>query len=275
MKNQKPNRHKFWQGPTELIAVAHRGGDAAGADKENSLAAFKAAYKLGCRWFETDVVATKDRKLVAIHGRGYQLRPNKDLPTRSRLRWQTYTHLKEKIKIGGQRILLFETLLDEFPDVKVFVDPKTFRSVPALIKVLSERPRDIDRICIGSFSKMRTIKTAHKVKKNTGREVCVSVLGPINAYPIYLAARLRFLRPFVMYYIQETNVGSIHVPYRWITNSPKAGRKLLNYAQHLGLKVAVYTPNSPKTIRASLINGVDAVMSDNIIELMKQIKLIT
>jgi glycerophosphoryl diester phosphodiesterase len=274
VKNQKKmssqkQQLRFWRSFKAPVAVAHRGGDGAGIEKENSLKAFKAAYKLGYRWFETDVVATKDRQLIVSHGRGFQLHPNKDLPTRTRLQRMTLAQIRKEIKVGSEEVLLFEDLLDKFPDVKFFVDPKTYRSVPALIKCLSKRPKDIDRICIGAFSKMRTIRVAYIIKKNTGKDVCTSILGPINAYPIYVAARLYFFRSFAKYYVQETNAGSIHVPYRWIANSPKAGRKLVKYAHKLGLKVAVFTPNTEKAISAALDAGVDIIMSDRVGLLMK------
>jgi glycerophosphoryl diester phosphodiesterase len=259
---------KFWKDFNAPVAVAHRGGDAAGHGKENSLAAFKAAYELGYRWFETDVVATKDKKLVVIHGRGWQIRPNKDLPLRSTIRRLTYAEVKQKIKIDGENVILLEELLDKFPGIKIFVDPKTFGSVPVLIKIMCQRPQDIDRVCIGSFSKMRTIRVAYLIKKETGKDVCTSILGPINAYPVYLAARIKFLKPFIRHYVQETNAGSLHVPYRWITNSPKAGHKLINYCHRLGIKIVVYTPNSEKAIKAALEGSVDLIMSDKARPLM-------
>lgn len=255
---------EFWNNFKAPIVVAHRGGDAAGIEKENSLAAFEAAYKLGCRWFETDLVATRDRKLLLLHGRGFQLRPNKDVPPRSVIRHMTYLEVKRNIRIGGETIPLFEDLLDKFPDTKIFIEPKTFRSAAVLIEVLSKRPQDIHRICLGAFSKMRTLRAAYLIKKATGKEICTSILGPVNAYPIYLAARLKALRPFVEYYVQETQAASIHIPYRWITNSPKAGSKLIAYSHNLGLKVVVYTPNSKKAIKKSFEAGVDAVMSDRL-----------
>jgi glycerophosphoryl diester phosphodiesterase len=261
MPRQKKPPLKFWRGFRGPVAVAHRGGDAAGIEKENSIKAFEAAYKMGYRWFETDVVATRDKKLLAIHGRGYQLRPNKDLPSRTKIGLMFYENFNELL-VGGEKVPTLDELLDRFPDIKIFIDPKTYKSVPALIKCLSGRPKDIDRVCIGAFSKMRTIRTAYIIKRNTGKEVCTSILGPINAYPIYMAARVPVLRPFAKYYVQETRAGSIHVPYRWITNSPKAGRKLISYAHRLGLKVAVYTPNSKDAIQNSLDGGVDVVMSD-------------
>jgi glycerophosphoryl diester phosphodiesterase len=260
LRNQQPP--KFWQGFKAPLAVAHRGGDAAGIEKENSLEAFKKAYKLGYRWFEADVIATRDKKLIVSHGRGYQLRPNKDLPTRTKLQRMTLAQIRKKVLVGGEGVLLFEDLLDEFPNVKIFVDPKTYKSVPALINCLSQRPKEVDRICIGSFSKMRTIRVAYIIKKNTGKEVCTSILGPFNAYPIFLAARIKFIRPFAKYYVQETNAGSVHVLHGWITKYQKSGQKFIKYAHSLNLKVAVYTPNTEKNISASLDGKVDIVMSD-------------
>jgi glycerophosphoryl diester phosphodiesterase len=265
MHHQKKNPPlKFWLSFKGPAAVAHRGGDGAGIEKENSIKAFEAAYKLGYRWFETDVVSTKDEKLIVSHGRGYQLRPNKDIPTRTHLQRMTYAQIKKEIKVGAEEVLLFDELLDKFPNVKIFVDPKTFKSVPLLIKYLSKHPKDIDRVCIGAFSKMRTLRTAYIIKRNTGKEVCTSILGPLNSYPIYIAARIPFVRSFGKYYVQETNAGSIHVPYRWISNSPKAGKKLINYAHKLGLKVVVYTPNAEQPIQALLEAKVDLIMTDRV-----------
>jgi glycerophosphoryl diester phosphodiesterase len=261
-RNQKPP--KFWQGFKGPIAVAHRGGDAAGMEKENSLKAFKEAYKLGYRWLETDVVATKDKKLIVSHGRGYQLRPNKDLPTRKRLQRMSLAEIHSRVRVGGEDVLLLEELLVRFPDAKIFIDPKTYKSVPALIKCLSERPEDIDRVCIGSFSKMRTIRVAYIIKRNTGKNVCTSILGPMNAYPIFLAARIKFIRPFAKYYVEETNAWSVHVLHSWITKYPKSGQKFIKFAHSLNLRVVVYAPNSKKSIRRSLESGVDAVMSDRV-----------
>lgn len=262
-KNQLPTL-KFWINSNPPIAVAHRGGDGAGIEKENSIKAFRAAYDLGYRWFETDVVATKDKALLAIHGRGYQLHPNKDLPSRTKIGRMKLQKVHINIKIGGEKVPLLEELLDEFTDVKFFVDPKTFGSVAPLIKLLSSRPSDVERVCIGSFSKMRTLRTSFIIKRNTKKEVCTSILGPWNAYPVYVAARLRILVPFAKHYVQETNAGSLHVPFRWITNSPKAGKKLIRFAHELGLKVAVYTPNGEEDIKNCLLAGVDVVMSDRV-----------
>jgi glycerophosphoryl diester phosphodiesterase len=271
LKNQSQQQFKFWQGFNPPVAVAHRGGDGAGTEKENSLRAFTTAYKLGYRWFETDVVATRDKKLIVSHGRGYQPRPNKDLPTRTKLQRMSLAKVRAEVRVGGEEVLLFEDLLDKFPGVKIFIDPKTYKSVPALIEVLSRRPEDVERVCIGAFSKMRTIRVAYIIKRNTGKEVCTSILGPMNAYLIFLAASIKFIRPFARYYAQETNAGSVHVLHSWVTKYKKAGIKFIEYSHSLGLKVVVYTPNSEENIKAALDSGVDGVMSDRVLILKELI----
>ena len=49
------------------IAMAHRGFDDTGRGLENSLPAFEAAVRLGYRYVETDVHATRDGVVVAFH----------------------------------------------------------------------------------------------------------------------------------------------------------------------------------------------------------------
>jgi glycerophosphoryl diester phosphodiesterase len=254
----------FWEDSAPPLAVAHRGGDAAGKEKENSMACFKAAYQLGYRWFETDLVPTKDCRLLALHGRGFQLHPNKDLPLRMTIQRMTYEDIQQKFTVGGEAIVLFEDLLMAFTDAKFFVDPKTTKAASCLIKILSAHPKELSRVCVGSFFIERTLKIRRKVKRATGIEVCTSILGPMSAWPVYWAIRVKYLKPFAKRYINKTHAASMHIPYIWLTSSEKQGRLLVDYAHSLGLKLAVYTPNDKDQIDDSLIAGADVVMSDRI-----------
>jgi len=56
--------HPFLAGPTP-IAFAHQGG--ASEFPENTLPAFDNAYRLGYRYMETDVHASRDGVLFAFH----------------------------------------------------------------------------------------------------------------------------------------------------------------------------------------------------------------
>lgn len=265
--NKLSSQSPFWQKAKTPILVAHRGGNGAGIEKENSLKAFQVAYGLGYRWFETDVVPTKDGVLLAIHGRGYQLRPNKDLPRRLKIQQMTYAAAKESLIVDGEPPIILDQLLELFPDVKVFIDPKTYKAVPALIKTLSERPQDINRVCIGAFSTRRTKAVYRGLEKVTGKRVCTSLLGRTSSWLVYQAATWSLLKRLATYYAQARSVESIHVPYRWVLH-PTKGKKFITFTHSLGLKVAVYVPNDEQSIKKCLSVGADAIMSDNI-ELLK------
>lgn len=260
MKNQP--QAKFWDNAKFPIAVAHRGGDGAGIEKENSLVAFQAAYDLGYRWFETDVVPTHDGKLLAIHGRGFQREPNKDLPSRRKVQKMTYNEVLEEIKVGGEQPPTLDELLDSFPEVKFFLDPKTWNAAPILARKLIERPQDLDRVWIGSFLPFNNAKVYRMIKRATSKEVGLALLGPLKPMPIKLAAMVPIFKPLARAYIRWTRAESMHIPYSWIAGSN--GKKIIQLSHELGLKTGIYTPNSKKDIGRSIASGADVIMSDNI-----------
>jgi glycerophosphoryl diester phosphodiesterase len=269
MKNQP--KASFWEGAKLPIAVAHRGGDVAGPEKENSMAAFTAAYSLGYRWFETDVVPTKDGKLLAIHGRGFQPNANKDLPLRKSIQRMSYKEAQERIVVGGESAPLLEELLESFPDSKFFVDPKTAKAAKRLTKLLKNRPEDLDRMCVGSFLLKRNWQIARSVKRATGKELCTSILGPASAWPIYWSSKIKFLKPFARQYVKRTHAHSVHVPYSWFYDT-QDGKNLVEHIHGLGLKIAAYTPNDEDSIKNSIDSGVDIIISDQVGLLSKLIK---
>lgn len=253
---------KFWDKADFPIAVAHRGGDGAGIERENSMAAFRAAYVLGYRWFETDVVPTRDGKLLAIHGRGYQRHPNKDLPSRLKVQRMTYAEALETIHVGGEKLVSLEELFDTFLDVKFFLDPKTLKAAPALAKLLADRPEAIDRVWVGSFIPFNNARVYRTVKKTTGREVGLALLGPVRSMPVKIAASFPVTKPLAHAYARWTRSGTIHVPYSWLAAAK--GRKFVQLSHSLGMKVGAYTPNSKQHLEQSLISGADIVMSDKL-----------
>lgn len=260
-------KSRFWENIELPIAVAHRGGDLAGSTKENSLKAFEAAYKAGFRWFETDVVPSKDGVLLAMHGRGYQRHPNKDLPSRLKLQGMTYKQIKARIKVGGENIVTLDELLDTFPAVKFFIDPKTLKAASALAEFIEKRPQDIERICIGSFIPFNNSRIYKSIKCATGQAVGLSLLGPLKAQPLRWAAFLTALKPLVKIYVDWTKAGSVIVPQSWIIK--KRGEKLIGLSHEFNLKVGVYTPNSARDIHVCLKKGTDVIISDNLIDLGK------
>lgn len=156
------------------VAIAHRGGNAANvidprtgktiADKQNTLAAFESAAKLGFPYIETDVATTVDGELVTFHGSGtprqkYWTTP--EIPKPRVIDGMTFAQTRE-ILIGGEQIPILAEALASFPEMRFFVDPKTSRSVEALARVLAET-NAYDRVCVGAFSEKRNREFAEKM----------------------------------------------------------------------------------------------------------------
>lgn len=281
----------LWQNNGQVIAVAHRGGNAAGPNKENSLAAVEAAVRLGYSWFETDVVTTSDDVLIAIHGKSLlQKHPDKNMPSRSAIQSMSYSQVKRYLKIGGEPPARLIDLIASFPGTKWFIDRKTALTVEPLIKLMKDPAIDLNNISIGSVgihSQARTKAIVSAVKQARGENVSVS-LNPFSRLSYALLAatdidckqlKLRdrlaldavkgiFLQPDLKKAIKLTYCDSLHVPYDWISFSTN----FIELAHSFGLKVASWTPNAIEDIKMSVAKNVDAVMSDNI-SLLKQVIL--
>ena len=211
---QKPKRNSFWHNQKEILAIAHRGGDAAGADKENTLLAFETAKNLGYNYGETDVILSKDGQVVAIHGAANAL---DGVVRRSQSRrWMQHkslAQLREKYKIGGQEIPTLEQLLNSQPQMKFFIDPKTEEVVDPLYKLLHKL--DIfERVCVGSFSlhrierfkRLAAARSVHRTRprpqdRNLGRHIQARQIRSRQEIPghrIYLRRPARIVRSEVI-----------------------------------------------------------------------------
>lgn len=267
-KKLQPN--SFWDNVDFPVAVAHRGGDVAGIDKENSLKAFQSAYDLGYRWFETDVVPTKDNVLLAIHGRGMQRKPNKDLPSRLKIQSMTYQRIKKQLRVGGENPLKLADLMDKFPDTRIFIDPKTFKSAPVLADFLISRPNDLHRVCIGSFHGRNTQLIGRRVKLATGVEITCAAIGKFRGSLLLLSAQSTVFRPFLLAQLKRSNIRTFYLPKQWLIG--KRGQKIIKFSRENHINIAVYTPNDQESIKALITAGVEVIMSDNIRLLKKYIK---
>ncbi|MGI9028132.1 MAG: glycerophosphodiester phosphodiesterase [Candidatus Saccharimonadales bacterium] len=257
---QKNQPASFWENTRTPVAVAHRGGNAAGAEKENSLKAFQAAYKLGYRYFETDVVPTKDNVLLAIHGRGLDKNPNKDLPYRFKIQRMTHEEIAQSLRIGGEQPITLAELLDNFPGVKLFIDPKTFKAGSALAEFLISRPDDLSRVCVGSFHGRNTRLIKQRVRRATGVEVSCAAIGKLRGFPVLSTAKFPPLTVALKLYGRLYGVEVFQLPYKLLIGS--GGTKIVETAHRNGFKIAAYTPNNRSSIEAVIISGVDAVISD-------------
>ena len=253
------------------FGMAHRGGS--GPAPENTEAAFARAVSLGFSHLETDVHLSADGVVVAFHddelspaggdggtdvggghggppgGRsgGVVGRPIAEL---------TWPELSEIDLGGGHRIPRLVDLLERFPDARFNIDPKVDEVVDPLIEII-ESHEAVDRVCIGSFSEDRI----RRVQAALGPRLCTSpgpggmvkVLGAAIAWP-------RWRPPY----------GCLQIPTR-AYGLPLTGRWLIGRFHRLGLQVHFWTINDRAEMERLLDNGADALISDNIDELVEVI----
>lgn len=131
--------------------MAHRGGalhpELLGL--ENTMFAFAAAVRLGYRYLETDVHATKDGTLLAFHDERLE-RVTDQAGHIGSLALADITAL-----VGGREpIPRFEELVEAFPHARFNIDLKSAGAVEPLAETV-RRMGLHDRVCVGSFSERR------------------------------------------------------------------------------------------------------------------------
>ena len=132
--------------------MAHRGGalhpDLSGA--ENTVHAFRHAVDLGYRYLETDVHATSDGVLLAIHDEALdRVTDNVGLVADLTAEQVALARIAEVHAVPTMAELLLE-----FPDCRFNIDLKSDTAVSPLVELLDLSAAH-DRVCVGSFSGRR------------------------------------------------------------------------------------------------------------------------
>jgi glycerophosphoryl diester phosphodiesterase len=231
------------------IGVAHRGGSLDG--RENSLAAFERAVRLGYRYLETDVHATADGVLVAFHDHTLE-RVTDGAGVIADLPWR---EVRTARIAGSEPIPLLAELLDAWPEARVVIDPKHDRAVVPLVEAIT-RAGAVERVCVGSFSDRRLAQ----VRAALGPRLCTS-MGPGEVRRLRLAAWGLLPRSAV-----PRAAACVQIPVRH-RGVRLVEPRLLACAHALGLPVHAWTINDPAEMRALLAIGVDGLISDDIASL--------
>ncbi|GAB2629351.1 glycerophosphodiester phosphodiesterase [Streptomyces capparidis] len=244
-------RHPFLDHPLPL-AFAHRGGAADG--RENSLAAFANAVRLGYRYLETDVHATSDGVPVAFHD------PTLDRVTdrAGAIRELPWSEVR-RARIGGSEpVPRIEEVIDAFPEARINIDVKAPEAVAPLVEAL-RRTGAWERVCVGSFSEARIAA----VRGLCGPRLATS-LGPRGV----LALRLRSLAgrvPLDRLLGSALRRGAVCAQVPEHSSGVRlVDRAFLRAAHTRGLQVHVWTVNDPARMRRLLDLGVDGLITDNV-----------
>ncbi|PVE13039.1 glycerophosphodiester phosphodiesterase family protein [Streptomyces scopuliridis] len=235
--------HPYLDRPTP-IPFAHRGGAADGL--ENTAAAFRRAARLGYRYFETDVHATADGRLVAFHDATL----DRVTDARGRIAELPWKDVRRARVAGTEPLPLFEELLEEFPDARWNVDIKAAPAQLPLVELI-RRTGSWDRVCVGSFSEARVAGAARLAGPRLATSYGVrGVLGlRLRSYGIPAPVR----RGAVCAQVPETQNGVRVVDERFVRT-----------AHARGLQVHVWTVNDPDRMQALLDLGVDGIMTDQL-----------
>ena len=224
------------------IAFAHRGG--AGSFPENTLRAFRRAVDLGFTHVETDVHATADGVVVAFHDDSLD-RVTDGAGAVGDLDW---SQVRRALVDGTDPIVRLDELLEELPDTRINIDPKSDAAVGPLVEVL-RRAGAVDRVCVCSFSDRRT----KRVRDQIGDSLCVGA-GPRGIARLLAAsARLPAPGPF------DFHAAQVPVRSRGLTLVRPA---VLAAAHRHGVAVHVWTIDEPAEMQRLLDMGVDGIMTD-------------
>lgn len=238
----------FWD-ESAPFAIAHRGGDGAGKEKENTLVAFQAASDLGYKYAETDVVLTADGQVIAVHGSKNRLDSllKKHKVPRPVLQKMTLKQIRSQVNAGGEPIPLLKEVLTAQPNIRFFIDPKTDEVVEPLAKLLKQL-NVVDRVSVNSF--------------NYGRlQRLLGLLEPNEAVGGVIIGRGVRLRNKNLARLKEgklENISYVHLHHSHVSKS------LIDLAHSQSIKVFVWTCNSLLSIRNAVNCGADGIISDDL-----------
>jgi glycerophosphoryl diester phosphodiesterase len=234
--------------PGSVLAMAHRGGgkhpDLAGM--ENTRAAFRHAVDLGYRYLETDVHATSDGVLVALHD------PVLDrvADAAGRVADMKATDV-EVARIGGvEAVPTLAELFEEFPECRFNIDIKAAGAVQPLVELL-DRTSAHDRVCVGAFDLRRIEEfrraTGGRVATSAAKSEAVRFLTMPDRAAAAAMARGRFA---------VLQLPRVRGPVPIVT------RPVVRRAHAAGVHVHAWTVDHPRHIRRMLDAGVDGIFTD-------------
>ncbi len=235
--------HPFLQhdGP---IAFVHRGGAAEAA--ENSLATFQRAAAMGFRYLETDVHATADGVLVAVHDPTLD-RVSDSSGRISDLSWAAVARAR---LADGSPLPRISEVLDALPQARIAIDLKSDQAVQPMVRLLKGNPGWLERICLGSFSDARLTQ----VRRRLGPALCTST-GPAGVLAHRMASALG--RPTPTRYLGNC----LQVPVR-VGILTVVTPAFVEAARGQGMPVHVWTVDDPAEMTRLLDLGVDGLMTD-------------
>jgi glycerophosphoryl diester phosphodiesterase len=240
-------RFKFLDHPGP-IPFAHRGG--ALEAPENTWRSFSHARDLGYMYMETDVHATRDGIVVAIHDPDLKRVGGGDGTVRD-MEWSTLSKVKLQ---DDEQIPRLDELLTSWPELRWNIDTKHDTAVGPLLETIY-RTDAAERVCITSFSDRRL----GRLRRALGPSACATI-GPVHVAGLRLASLAPDqLLPLVRHSLD--GFGAAQVPMRQ-GRIPIIDQRFVDAAHQLQLPVHVWTIDDAETMNQILDLGVDGIMTD-------------
>jgi glycerophosphoryl diester phosphodiesterase len=230
-----------------VLAFAHRGGarhpDLVGL--ENTLVAFEHAVRLGYRYLETDVHASRDGVLMAFHDHVL----DRVTTSAGSILEASYGDLRTVLIGGSEPIPRMADLLEHFPTTRFNIDLKADAAVAGLVDLV-ERTGAHDRVCVGAFSERRL----QAFRRSVSRPVATSY-GPVGVGLTRFGPRRLADR------VLGSHGDALQVPaftrgMRIVTPG------LVARAHAAGRPVHVWVVDDPDEMHRLLDLGVDGLMTD-------------
>jgi glycerophosphoryl diester phosphodiesterase len=232
---------------TGRIAMAHRGFTSFKFPK-NSMGAFHEAVKLGYRYLETDVRATRDATAVIFHDRRIGAQTGVSGAV-DQLHW----HDVRSADLGaGESIPTLEELLSALPDMRINIDIKHASAIEPTVDVI-ERLNAHDRVLITSFSDRRRRRALSLLSKR------VASAAGTGAFLVLLTTRTPGARAYAWRMLLDSDC--VQLPPRL------GGRAIITpdlvAAFHAsGRPVHAWTIDDPVAMNALFDIGVDGIITD-------------
>ncbi|MGA3288968.1 MAG: glycerophosphodiester phosphodiesterase family protein [Candidatus Bathyarchaeia archaeon] len=214
-----------------MLRIGHRGARAYAP--ENTLASFKKAIEIGVDAVELDVRKTKDNQLVVIHDADVKRTTNgKGLVSEFTLK-----EIKSFSTEGGEKIPTLEEALD-FLDtkVKVFIELKEAGVERQVLSIVHEKGLERSVVVV-SF-----LEDVLKKVRELDKDIEIGLIYAKHKNPIKAALELKANYLLALYRFTHT------------ANVEKAHEN--------GLKMIVWTINTPEEVEEYAKKGVDGVASD-------------
>jgi glycerophosphoryl diester phosphodiesterase len=237
---------EFFRG-TGRIAMAHRGFTSFKLPM-NSMGAFHEAAKLGFRYIETDVRATRDGVAVILHDR--RLGPESGVPGAvDRLYWRDV----RKAHLGaGETVPTLDELVGALPDMRINIDIKAASAIEPTVDVI-ERLNAHNRVLVTSFSDRRRRRALRLLSKR------VASSAGIGAFLALLTTRTLGSRAYAWRMLRDSDC--VQLPPR-LGGLPIITPGLVRAVHASGRQVHAWTVDDPDAMNALFDINVDGVITD-------------